>query len=83
MESSSSTQPVQEQAKTTWIERERQKKSVIVIEPNIAEATNLESKSGMLALNVITWPYFRILCKDNSGHELLTDPLLVFALHPI
>merc|ERR1711956_43709 len=45
MESSSSTQPVQELAKTTWIERERQKKSVIVIEPNIAEATNLESKS--------------------------------------
>jgi hypothetical protein len=63
MESSSSTQPVQEQAKTTWIERERQKKSVIVIEPNIAEATNLESKSGMLALNVITWPYFRIFVK--------------------
>ena len=83
MESSSSTQPVQEQAKTTWIERERQKKSVIVIEPNIAEATNLESKSGMLALDVITWPYFRILCKDNSGHELLTDQLLVLALYPI
>ena len=83
MESSSSTQPVQEQAKTTWIDRERQKKSVIVIEPNITEAKNLESKSGMLVLNVITWPYFRMLCKDNSGHELLTYQLLVFALHPI
>ena len=59
MESSSSTQPVQEPAKTTWIERERQKKSVIVIEPNVAATKNLESKLGMLALNVIAWPNFR------------------------
>lgn len=45
MEASSSTQPTPEPVKATWIERERQKKSVIVIEPKI-EAGNLESKSG-------------------------------------
>ena len=47
METNSSRQPVPEPVKTTWLERERQKKSVVVIEPTIAGCTNLESKSGM------------------------------------
>merc|ERR1712079_830345 len=43
---STSAQPTPEPVKATWIERERQKKSVIVIKPKL-EAGNIESKSDL------------------------------------
>ena len=69
---STSAQPTPEPVKATWIERERQKKSVIVIKPKL-EAGNIESKSGKnknvtskilfqlpcLSIHLSTIPWFR------------------------